>query len=57
MRGKQTQAAKDVLAERERQKSAEGWTPEHDDAHSAARATAISSCCRPVKSSNAAAAP
>jgi len=28
-----TAAAKDVLAERERQKSAEGWTPEHDDEH------------------------
>lgn len=26
-------AAKDVLAERQRQISAEGWTPEHDDAH------------------------
>lgn len=29
----QTQAARDVLAERRRQVSAEGWTPEHDDAH------------------------
>ncbi len=27
----QTSAARDVLAERERQQSAEGWTPEHDD--------------------------
>jgi hypothetical protein len=27
-----TQAARDVLAERARQISAEGWTPEHDDA-------------------------
>ena len=26
-----TQAAIDVLAERERQKAVEGWTPEHDD--------------------------
>src|SRR5580693_728278 len=26
-------AARDVLAERERQVSAEGWTPEHDDEH------------------------
>jgi hypothetical protein len=36
-------AARDVLAERERQKSAEGWTLEHDDAHgdgSMARAAA-----------------
>lgn len=28
-----SQAALDVLAERERQKSVEGWTPEHDDSH------------------------
>lgn len=28
-----TKAAMDVLAERERQKAAEGWTPEHDDEH------------------------
>lgn len=28
-----TQAARDVLAERARQISAEGWTPEHDDQH------------------------
>jgi len=37
------QAARDVLAERQRQISAEGWTPEHDDAHndgSLARAAA-----------------
>jgi len=26
-------AAQDVLAERERQVGAEGWTPEHDDEH------------------------
>jgi hypothetical protein len=26
-------AARDVLAERERQKTVEGWTPEHDDQH------------------------
>lgn len=29
-----SQAARDVLAERQRQVSAEGWTPEHDDEHS-----------------------
>jgi hypothetical protein len=29
-----TQAARDVLAERARQISTEGWTPEHDDEHS-----------------------
>jgi hypothetical protein len=28
-----TKAAHDVLAERQRQMSAEGWTPEHDDEH------------------------
>lgn len=28
-----TDAARDVLAERQRQISAEGWTPEHDDEH------------------------
>jgi hypothetical protein len=29
-----SKAAQDVLAERSRQISAEGWTPEHDDQHS-----------------------
>ena len=28
-----SQAARDVLAERERQQFVEGWTPEHDDKH------------------------
>lgn len=28
-----TEAEKDVLAERQRQISVEGWTPEHDDDH------------------------
>lgn len=28
-----SKAAQDVLAERQRQVSAEGWTPEHDDEH------------------------
>lgn len=28
-----TKAVEDVLAERQRQQSAEGWTPEHDDQH------------------------
>jgi hypothetical protein len=48
--GLQTQAARDVLAERQRQVSAEGWTPEHDDEHdegemaSAAAAYAAHSC-------------
>ncbi len=30
-----TQAARDVLVERHRQISSEGWTPEHDDQHTA----------------------
>lgn len=30
-----SQAAQDVLAERQRQITAEGWTPEHDDEHGA----------------------
>lgn len=30
-----TNAARDVLAERQRQVEVEGWTPEHDDKHSA----------------------
>lgn len=30
---KLTAAATDVLAERQRQQSVEGWTPEHDDIH------------------------
>ncbi|WAG77026.1 hypothetical protein LMK08_16755 [Metapseudomonas furukawaii] len=32
-RSVQTDAARDVLAERRRQVEAEGWTPEHDDEH------------------------
>jgi hypothetical protein len=39
----QTQAARDVLAERERQISAEGWTPEHDDEHDGAEMAAAAS--------------
>jgi hypothetical protein len=43
-----TKAAQDVLAERARQVSAEGWTPEHDDEHKhgeLARAAAFYSLC------------
>jgi hypothetical protein len=43
-----TKAAQDVLAERQRQISAEGWTPEHDDEHhdgSMARAAAAYCLC------------
>lgn len=31
--GMATAASRDVLAERQRQINVEGWTPEHDDAH------------------------
>lgn len=40
----ESQAARDVLAERRRQVDAEGWTPEHDDQHRSgamARAAAV----------------
>jgi hypothetical protein len=46
-----SQAARDVLAERARQISEEGWTPEHDDEHGddnlihAAVAYALASIC------------
>lgn len=30
---KLSKAASDILAERDRQKTAKGWTEEHDDAH------------------------
>lgn len=39
-----TQAATDVLAERQRQISAEGWTPEHDDAHICGSIAAAAAC-------------
>lgn len=39
-----TAAARDVLAERQRQATAEGWTPEHDDGH-AAGDIAIAAAC------------
>ena len=37
-------AARDVLAERERQKTAEGWTPEHDDQHVNAELARAAAC-------------
>lgn len=37
-------AAKDVLAERQRQISAEGWTPEHDDEHIGGEMALAASC-------------
>lgn len=40
----QTAAARDVLAERQRQISAEGWTPEHDDAHADEQLARAAAC-------------
>lgn len=39
-----TQAARDVLAERQRQISAEGWTPEHDDEHDDGSLASAAAC-------------
>lgn len=39
-----TDAARDVLAERQRQISAEGWTPEHDD-NNTAEQLALAAVC------------
>ncbi len=39
-----SQAARDVLAARQRQITAEGWTPEHDDAHGS-REMAVAAAC------------
>lgn len=40
----QTKAAQDVLAERERQKAVEGWTPEHDDEHKDGELACAAAC-------------
>lgn len=39
-----TTAARDVLAERQRQIEAEGWTPEHDDEHGHGEMAVAASC-------------
>ena len=39
-----SKAAMDVLAERQRQQSIEGWTPEHDDQYSKSQLLWASSC-------------
>ena len=39
-----TDAARDVLAERQRQISAEGWTPDHDDEHDTGSLAAAAGC-------------
>lgn len=40
----ETQAVADVLAERQRQVEAEGWTPEHDDQHDAGEMADAAAC-------------
>lgn len=42
--GTDTAAARDVLAERQRQISAEGWTPEHDNSHGAGQMALAAGC-------------
>jgi hypothetical protein len=42
--GTKTNAARDVLAERRRQIEAEGWSPEHDDRHSAGQLAGAAGC-------------
>jgi hypothetical protein len=37
-------AARDVLAERVRQQSKEGWTPEHDDEHTSGEMALAAAC-------------
>lgn len=37
-------AIEDVIAERERQKSDEGWTPTHDDAHDKGQMAGAAAC-------------
>lgn len=41
---KMTAAARDVLAERERQVSVEGWTPAHDDEHDDGQLAQAAAC-------------
>lgn len=42
--GGETAAARDVLAERQRQIDAEGWTPEHDDQHAKGQMAGAALC-------------
>lgn len=39
-----SQAMQDVIAERERQVTAEGWTPDHDDRHSGGEMAKAAAC-------------
>lgn len=43
-RGPMTDAARDLLAERQRQISVEGWGPEHDDEHGQGEMAAAAAC-------------
>lgn len=45
-----TEATVDVLAERQRQKEVEGWTPEHDDEHNNGQ-LAVAAACYAVENS------
>lgn len=45
-----TLAAQDVLTERQRQVTAEGWTPEHDDGHGAGELALAASCYAAISS-------
>ena len=40
----ETAASRDVLAERQRQVEAEGWTPEHDDGHEEGEMARAAAC-------------
>lgn len=40
----ESQACQDVIAERQRQVNAEGWTPEHDDEHGCGELASAASC-------------
>lgn len=46
-----TKALQDVIAERARQVSAEGWTPEHDAAHQVGTLASAAACYAVVASS------
>ena len=49
-----TKAAADVLAERRRQIEAEGWTPDHDDRHSAGAMADAAACYAMFRGTDAA---
>ena len=49
----ETAASRDVLAERQRQVEAEGWTPEHDDEHATGEMARAASCYALIAGSRA----